>query len=97
VPNNPKNRLDSRVGTYTYDQAIAELGPPDKSAQLSDGQTVAEWVTGYRRGSSLSLGTGVFGGRGGMSVGQTVGGNTSAQVLRLMFDQENRLVSWSRR
>jgi len=44
---------NSRVGNYTYDQAVAELGPPDKSAKLSDGTTVAEWLTqrGYARGS----------------------------------------------
>jgi hypothetical protein len=48
-------RIDwnNRVGNYTYDQAIAELGPPDKSAKLTDGTTVAEWLTrrGYSGGS----------------------------------------------
>lgn len=38
-----------RVGNYSYDQAVMELGPPDKSAKLSDGIIVAEWLT--RRGS----------------------------------------------
>ena len=39
------SRIDwtARVGNYTYDQAVAELGPPDKAAKLSDGTTVAEW------------------------------------------------------
>jgi hypothetical protein len=39
------SRIDwaSRVGNYTYDQAVAEFGPPDKAAKLSDGATVAEW------------------------------------------------------
>lgn len=92
----PKVDWNTRIGTFTYDQAVAELGPPDKSAKLTDGRTVAEWVTGYKRGSSLSLGTGVFGGHGGVSVGQTVGGGSRAQVLRLTFDQENRLLEWTR-
>jgi hypothetical protein len=39
---------NSRVGVYTFDQAVLELGPPDKAAQLKDGTTVAEWMT--RRG-----------------------------------------------
>lgn len=39
---------NSRVGVYTYDQAVMDLGPPDKSAKLNDGSTVAEWLT--RRG-----------------------------------------------
>ena len=41
---------DSRVGAYTYDQAVVELGPPEKSAQLSDGSLVADWLA--RRGRS---------------------------------------------
>ena len=35
----------ARVGHYTYDQAVMELGPPDKMAKLSDGSTVVEWLT----------------------------------------------------
>jgi hypothetical protein len=44
------NRIDwsSRIGAYTLDQAILELGPPDKYAKLGDGTVVAEWLT--RRG-----------------------------------------------
>ena len=41
---------NSRVGVYTYDQAVVDLGPPDKSAKLSDGTVVADWLT--RRGRS---------------------------------------------
>ena len=35
----------ARVGHYTQDQAITDLGPPDKSAKLSDGTVVDEWLT----------------------------------------------------
>lgn len=35
----------SRVGSYTYDDAVRELGPPDKKETLSDNTLVAEWVT----------------------------------------------------
>ena len=43
---------NARVGNYTYDQAVVDLGPPDKYAKLSDGGTVAEWLT--HRGYSYS-------------------------------------------
>ena len=45
---------NSRIGVYTYDQAVVELGPPDKSAKLTDGTTVTEFLThrGYSRGSA---------------------------------------------
>ena len=44
---------NSRIGNYTYDQAVIELGPPDKYAKLTDGTVVAEWMTrrGYSGGS----------------------------------------------
>ncbi len=35
----------TRVGNYTCDQAVMEFGPPDRTARLSDGSTVEEWLT----------------------------------------------------
>jgi hypothetical protein len=90
----PKVDWNSRVGNYTYDQAVAELGPPDKSAKLSDGQTVAEWITAHRQNSSVSVGTGIGVGFGGIGVGQTFGGGSSEKTLRLNFDVDGRLASW---
>jgi hypothetical protein len=34
-----------RIGNYTYDQAVLDLGPPDKQARLTDGTIVADWIT----------------------------------------------------
>lgn len=45
----PRVDWDTRVGSYTFDNAVRELGPPDRSADLSDGGRVAEWLT--RRGN----------------------------------------------
>jgi hypothetical protein len=46
------NKIDwqSRVGNFTYDQAVLEFGPPDKEATLQDGTRVAEWLTSRGRG-----------------------------------------------
>lgn len=41
----PQIDWSARVGSYTYDQAVTELGPPDKSAKLTDGAIVADWQT----------------------------------------------------
>ena len=41
----PKINWNARVGTYTYDQAVLEFGPPAKFANLTDGTRVAEWQT----------------------------------------------------
>jgi len=95
----PKVDWNSRVGNYTYDQAVQELGPPDKSAKLSDGKMVAQWVTGHHSsGTGLSIGTGVFGGGGGVGVSQGISsGNSYDSVLKLTFTAEGKLESWSKK
>ncbi|MDW8308698.1 MAG: hypothetical protein RMK20_04915, partial [Verrucomicrobiales bacterium] len=87
---------NSRVGSYTFDLAVTELGPPDKQAKLSDGSTVAEWITGRTGGAAFSVGTGVYGRRTGVGVSQTVGTGGAHRVLRLVFDKDGKLTSWSK-
>ena len=38
------NQWAARIGHYTLEQAMLELGPPQRSAQLKDGVVVAEWI-----------------------------------------------------
>ena len=90
----PKVDWNARVGNYTYDQAVAELGPPDKSAKLSDGKTIAEWITAHHRNSSVTVGTGFGVGFGGVGIGQTLGGGDREQILRLTFGPDSKLVAW---
>jgi hypothetical protein len=87
---------NSRVGSYTYDQAILELGPPDKQAKLSDGQTVAEWITRRSGGTGLAIGTGYYGSGVGVGVGQSVGSGYSDRSLKLTFGTDGRLSNWSK-
>jgi hypothetical protein len=87
---------NSRIGNYTFDQALTELGPPDKQARLSDGKTVAEWITRRNGGSGLSVGTGFFGGGVGVGMSHSVGQGYSDRILNLTFDANNKLASWSK-
>ena len=91
----PKTDWNARIGNYTYDQAVTELGPPDKSAKLSDGNTVASWIT--RRtssGTGLSVGTGFYGSGAGVGVSQGIGSSSSYdRVLTLRFGTDNKLIS----
>jgi hypothetical protein len=92
----PKVDWNSRVGNFTYDQAVAELGPPDKSAKLSDGSTVAEWF--IKQGSSVSfgVGTGFYSRGSSVGVGQSVGTAPSGEYLRLSFGADSKLTKWER-
>jgi hypothetical protein len=92
------NRVDwnARVGTYTYDQAVVELGPPDKTAKLTDGQTVAEWISRYTSGGmTTGFGTGYYNGGGGVSVIQSAPAYRESR-FRLTFSTNNVLTAWSR-
>jgi hypothetical protein len=93
----PHTDWNARIGTFTFDQAVTELGPPDKQAKLSSGQTIAEWVSRYSTGSSVTVGTGFYGYPGGMGYVQSLGPNTYESKLRLTFGTNNVLTAWAKK
>jgi len=98
------NKIDwnSRVGSYSYDDAIRELGPPDKSAKLTDGSTVADWLTGRGMQSATMYGGPGYGrygrhGYGWAGPGYVVVDPPSPdRFLRLTFDPQGKLASWQK-
>lgn len=92
----PRVDWASRIGNYTYDQAVLELGPPDKTATLASGERIADWV--LRRGYSRVYFSSVFGAYP-YYIGPThpvYVDSFPEVVLRLTFDREGRLQSWKR-
>lgn len=97
---NPKTvNWSERIGTYTYAQALAELGKPVLIGESSDGKT-AEWSLrrSPRVSFGLGLGTGSFGRSGGVGVGvgSSVTPPPSGENLRLTFDKDGKLKEWSK-
>lgn len=85
----------SRVGTYTYDQAVTELGPPDKQAKLDDGTIVADWITYRSRTQNIAvIGGNPAGYYGGPVTATTM--NAPDYYLRLTFAPDGRLQSWKK-
>ncbi len=84
---------DSRVGNYTYDQAVLEYGPPDRSATLTDGTKVSEWLL-YRGDSRGSYST--FGGYhyGGPWIHHYSEPPAPDRFLRLTFAADGKLKAW---
>ena len=87
---------NSRVGVYTYDQAVIDFGPPDKQAKLHDGTTVAEWLT-RRSYTYTSFGVGY--GYPYWYPGPFYPGyvdTTPNYYLRLIFGPDDKLKGWKK-
>ena len=89
----------SRIGTYTYEEALAELGEPDVIGQSSEGK-IAEWV--LQRSPNVSFGLGFGGGSfgrhtsTGVGVGTSVSPPPSGEYLHLRFDKDGKLAEWTK-
>ena len=88
-----------RIGSYTWAEAMVDLGRPAVSGEETDGK-FAEWV--LRRSPRMSFGVGVgsgsYGRRGGVGVGvgSSVSPPPSGENLRLKFDKAGKLKEWRR-
>jgi len=92
----PKIDWAARVGHYTYDQAVLELGPPDKVAKLDSGIIVAEWVT---QSAQTIVPTGPYLVRPGYYGGMAPGYAPTyfpAWYLRLTFAADGKLTAWKK-
>src|SRR6266705_1105352 len=96
----PKINWAARVGNYTMDQAIAELGPPDKQARLQDNSIVAEWL--LRRGYNTTYVSGGYGWwyprhhfYGGFYPGY-YDSYYPDYFIRLTFGPDGRLTAWKK-
>ena len=92
----PKPDWDQRVGNYTFDDAVRELGPPVSSVRLQDGTTVAEWFLKYGPQMSFGFGTSSYGGGGAVGVGSGVTTPPKGHFLRLTFGPDGKLQSWEK-
>ncbi len=92
----PRPNWDERIGNYTFDQAVQELGPPVASTPLSDGTIVAEWFLKHGAQFSFGVGTGVYGGHAGVGVGQSVTQVAPGRYLRLVFGPDGQLQRWEK-
>jgi hypothetical protein len=82
----------ARVGHYTYDQAVTEMGPPDKQAKLNDGTLVAEWL--MDRGGTYAYNTP---GPYGPFYPSYVNTYTApSRFVRLTFGPDGQLTAWKR-
>ena len=84
---------NGRIGSYTYDQAVIELGPPEKEATISDGTTVCQWLVArsrvFVRNPAFSYWYPMGGSMGDVS-------STPEVFLQLTFAKDRRLTAWKK-
>ena len=92
----PKIDWAARVGHYTYDQAVLELGPPDKVAKLNNGVIVANWIThhGYTYNTGGAVAYGAY--PGTVIVPGYTQGYSPTYYLRLTFGTDGNLTEWKK-
>ena len=90
----PKTNWSRRVGNLTFDQAVAELGPPSETNHVTDGGLIAQWVTGHAWGNAFNPATDGF---YGAYVGyRATPASFPGHVLALKFGPDRKLVEWAR-
>lgn len=85
----------ARIGNYTQDQAISDLGPPVTSAKLSDGSVADDWITQHRHvivaPEPYFLPPGAY-------FGPPTPGYTETEIpdhyLQLTFGRDGKLKAW---
>ncbi len=83
---------NSRVGHYTYAQALNELGAPNRQVRLSNGATEFKWFLQPNGGTGMPNN----GMNNGFGVGQNINPGFSDRYLQLTFDAKGVLTDWSR-
>ena len=86
---------NSRVGHYTYNQALSDFGQPNRQARLSDGKVQSSWFIQPPVNPRINTGMSYYG-SAGFSTGQTPGGGYNNQMLQLTFDTNGTLIAWSK-
>jgi hypothetical protein len=93
-----KTDWSARVGKYTYEQAVHDLGPPQRQMKLDGGAMVAEWQTQRGRTEVYYPANYAFGPYGqrypGMYGGMPMTNTIPDRYLRLTFDASGRLTDW---
>ncbi|MBU6408888.1 MAG: hypothetical protein KGR98_00745 [Verrucomicrobia bacterium] len=87
---------DARIGSYTCDQAMSELGPPDRKSVLAGGEIVAEWYPRPVGETGCGIGTGFSAGATSAGFGETTGTEEGDPALILTFTPGGHLPSWSK-
>lgn len=87
----PSVDWNSRIGNYTYAQAVDELGPPNRQLRLGSGATKFKWFIQPNGSTGMSF-SGV---NNGFGMSQNFNPGYNNRELELTFDTNGVLTAWS--
>lgn len=108
---NPPADWNSRVGHYTYADAVHELGQPDREIRLGNGSTEFKWFARTAPPNAVSNPSMAVGGLNnpnaankagwsgagtGVGNGSIAGTGFNSRYLELTFDSHGVLTTWSK-
>ena len=91
----PKINWNERIGTFSWNDALAELGQPNRVTELEGGVKSAEWVTTRGLKGPTQAQAPIYAGGEIVNPDQTSGWNAPDKVLRLMFTPDGKLFDWN--
>jgi len=92
---NAQTSWSARVGTYTYSQALIDLGPPTTTTKLADGSTVARWAqSGHPTDNTFTFTSTAA---AAASTNAPPAPEPGKRYLSLTFDANNVLSAWEKR
>ncbi len=87
---------DKRVGVYSWQDALTELGPPARVADLAGGVKAAEWITPRTTGLPTAASTHSSLRAASIDASPNYGNTAPDKVLRLSFTPDGKLIDWDR-
>lgn len=92
-----KDLWNARIDNYSYDEAVIEMGPPDREATLQDGTRICEWRTAKGSSYGYSYGSSAWPYNSGPWIFQNQVVRESLDFfIRLTFSKEGQLKNWEK-
>lgn len=85
---------DKRIGTYSWEDAVAEFGDPDRVADLEGGVKAGEWIQSRTTGIPPASATPSYVRGETVNPNQTYGSSAPDRILRLSFTPDGKLIDW---
>lgn len=87
---------DQRIGTYTWDEAVTEFGPPTRVTDETGGVKAAEWIRPRMQVEPVAPPPPTYERGEPVDPAQSYGTTAPDKILKLSFTPDGKLMDWKR-